>query len=104
MEAGEYSPQQVSYHCTVLILTPTVVSMEVYLLLTQPMYFKEVMQHADDGVGTFTTVNCLINEVNDLAWKTFAAYTQDATLPWDKEVHGARLLGVVWACWAMSNE
>ena len=49
VEAGEYSPQQVSYHCTVLILTPTVVSMEVYLL-AQPMYFKEVMQHADDGL------------------------------------------------------
>ena len=65
MEAGEYSPQQVSYHCTVLILTPKVVSMEVDIFLAQPMYFKEVTQHADDVVGTFTTV---INEVNDLAW------------------------------------
>ena len=65
-EAGEYSAQQISYHCTVLILTPTAVSVEVDILLTQPMYFKEVMQYADDG--TFTTVNCLINEVYDLAW------------------------------------
>ena len=67
MEAGEYSPQLVSYHCTVLILTPTAISMEVDILLTQPMYFNEMMQHADDGVGTLATVNYLNNEIKDTA-------------------------------------
>ena len=66
VESGEHAPQQVSYHGVVLILTPTVVSVEVDVLLTKPMYFKEVMEHAYHCVSALTHVNCLINEVVDL--------------------------------------
>ena len=68
MKPGEHAPQQVSYHDVVFVLTPTVVRMEVDVLLAEPMYFKEVMKHAHHCVGTLTHVNCLINEVVDLAW------------------------------------
>ena len=61
MEPGENTPQQVSYHDVILVLTPTVVRMEVDVLLTEPMYFKEVMEHAHHCVSTLAHVHCLIN-------------------------------------------
>ena len=57
VESGEHAPQQVSYHGVVLILTPTVVSVEVDVLLSKPMYFKEVMEHADDGICSLASIN-----------------------------------------------
>ena len=48
MKAREHAPQQVSYHSTVLVLTSTVVSVEVNFPLTKPMYLKEVVEHADN--------------------------------------------------------
>ena len=57
MEPGEHMSQQISYHGVVLILTPTVVSMEVDVQLTKPMYFEEVMEHSDDGVRSLANVN-----------------------------------------------
>ena len=57
VESSEHAPQQVSYHGVVLVLTPTVVSVEVDVLLPEPMYFKEVMEHADDGVCSLASVN-----------------------------------------------
>ena len=72
MEPGEHAPQQVSYHNVVLILTPTVVHMEVDVLLTEPMYFQEVVEH---------TNHCIIDEVVDLMWNGFTAYPKDGTFP-----------------------
>ena len=57
VESSEHAPQQVSYHGVILILTPTVVSMEVDVLLSKPMYFKEVMEHADDVVCSLASIN-----------------------------------------------
>ena len=57
MESSEHAPQQVSYHGVVLILTPTVVSVDMDVLLSKPMYFKEVMEHADDGVCSLASIN-----------------------------------------------
>ena len=51
MEPSEHAPLQVSYH-SVLVLTPTVVSMEVDVLHAKPMYLKEVVEHADYGIGS----------------------------------------------------
>ena len=96
MEPGEHVPQQVSYHDVVLILTPTAVHMEVDVLLAEPMYFQEVMEHTHHCISPLTHVNYLINEVVDLAWNCFTAYSKDSTFPWGEEVHRARLEGVVW--------
>ena len=43
------------------VLTSTVVSMEVDVL-------AKVVEHAPHYIGSLTRVNCLINEVVDLAW------------------------------------
>ena len=96
MEPSEHTPQQVSYHDVVLILTPTVVRVEVDVLLAEPMYFEKVMEHAHHCIRTLTHVNRLVDEVVDLAWYGFAAYPEDGTFPGGEEVHGARLLGVIW--------
>ena len=61
MQSGKHTPQQVSYHSVVLILTPTIVRVEVDVFLTEPMYLEEMMEHADNGVGSLPSVNCLIN-------------------------------------------
>ena len=95
MESSKHAPQQVSYHSIVLILTPAVVSMEVDVLLAEPMYLKEVVEHADYGIGSLTNVNCLINKVIDLSGNSLTAYSKNSTLSWGEEVHGARLEGVV---------
>ncbi|MCG8621416.1 MAG: hypothetical protein MJE68_05350 [Proteobacteria bacterium] len=96
VKPSEHVPQQVSYHSVVLVLTPTVVSVEVDILLAKPMYFEEVMEHADDGIGSLAGVNGLVNQVIDLTWDSLTAHSIDGTLSWGKEVHGARLEGVIW--------
>ena len=73
MQSSEYVPQQVSYHDVVLILTPIVVRTDVDITLAEPMYFEEVMQHTDDGIGSFTYIYSFIDEVFDLVWYSLAA-------------------------------
>ena len=41
-------------------MTPTVVHVKVDVL-SEPMYFKEVMEHAYHSVSTLAHVHCLIN-------------------------------------------
>ena len=36
--------------------------------LAEPMYFKVVVQHTDDGIGPLTDVNSFVNKVIDLTW------------------------------------
>ena len=81
--------------CIVLILTPTVVRVEVDVLLAEPMYPKEMMEHADDGIGSLPGVSGLVNQVINLTWDSLTAHSIDGTLSWGKEVHGARLEGVI---------
>ena len=90
MKPCEHTPQQVSYHGAVLVLIPTVVCVEVNVLLPEHMYFKEVMEHTDDGIGSPTSVNCFINEVVDLMWQSLTAHSEDGTLSWGEKVHGAQ--------------
>ena len=81
VETGKYAPQQVSYH-DVFILTPTVARVKKDIFLAEPMYFKEMMEHAHHRISTLAHVNRLINEVVDLAWYGFAAHSKDGTFPW----------------------
>ena len=92
VQTSKHAPQQVSYHSIVLILTPTVVRMEMNVL-TEPMYPREMMEHADDGIGSLPDVKCLINQVINLTWDSLTAHSIDSTLSWGKKVHGARLEG-----------
>ena len=85
MQVSEHTPQQVSYH--------DVIFMEVDVL-TEPMYFKEVMEHAYHCVSTVTDVNSLVNEVVYFAWYGFAAHSKEGALPRGEEVHGT--MGPGW--------
>ena len=58
----ECTPGKVLYHTAVLILTRTVVSVQVNFLFAKTMVFQEVVELADYGVGSLTTVTCLIRE------------------------------------------
>ena len=59
VQSSEYAPQQVSYHDVVFVLTPTIVCVEMDIMLAEPMYFKEMVQHADDGIRPFTYIYSL---------------------------------------------
>jgi len=64
--AGHNTPEEILDHDRILILPTTVVSMQVYCLLAQPMVYKEVVKHADDGVGALPHVDSFIDQVIDL--------------------------------------
>ena len=74
VQASKHTPQQVSYHSVILVLTPTVVRVEVDVLLTEPMYFEDVMERADDGIGSLTDVNSFVNKVINLTWDRLTAH------------------------------
>ena len=56
--------------------------MQVYHFLTQPMVYKEVVEHADDGVGAFPHVDSFVNQVIYLSGNGLAAYSKNCTLSW----------------------
>ena len=60
--------------------------MEEDILFTHPMCLKEVMQLADDGVGTLPTIPRLITEEIDLPGECLTVHPKYCTLPWSEEV------------------
>ena len=71
-----------SRYCTMVafLFCPPVVSVQVYSLLTQSVVCKEVVEHADDGVGALPHVDSFINEVTDVSGNGLAAYSKNCTL------------------------
>ena len=96
MAIGECSPNKVVYHAVVLVLSCTVISMQVHHFFTQSMHLEEVVETTDDIVGSFTTLSTLISEEIHLPRYSFAVDAKDSTLPWSKEVYRARLKRVRW--------
>ena len=86
------SPHKVLHHSCVLVLPTTVV---MHGLLSQPMVYKEVVEHADDGVRALPHVDSFINQVRHLSGNGLTAYSKDSTLPWSEKVQWAGLKGVV---------
>ena len=56
--------------------------MEVDVLLAEPLYFKEVIEHADDEIGSLTDVDGFVNKVINLTWDSLTAHSIDGTLSW----------------------
>ena len=81
-----------------LFLTPTVVRVEVDVLLAEPVYFQEVVEHTNHCIRTFTHINSFsfIYEVVDLMWNGFTAYPKNGTFLGGEEVHGPWLERVIW--------
>ena len=65
VQPGQDTPQQVSHHDVVLILTPTVVRVEVDITLTKPMYSKEMVQHTNDSIRLLSHIYSFVDEVVD---------------------------------------
>ena len=74
-------PEDILDHDCILILPTTVVSVQVYRLLAQPMVYKEVVKHADDGIGALPHVDSFINQVIDLSGNGLTAYSKNCILP-----------------------
>ena len=63
VQARQDSPRQVPQHVRVLVLTRTVVSMQVHHLLAHAEVGEIVVQVADHTVRPLTGRNALINQV-----------------------------------------
>ena len=95
MFGGHDSPLQVLDHDGILVLPTTVVGMQVYCLLAQPMVHKEVVHHAYDGIGALPHVDSLGDQVVHLLEEGLTKHTEDGTLPGSQKVHWAGLERVV---------
>ena len=91
MEPNHHPPDEVVEHCIIFILAHIVVGMLVDVHLSQSMLSKEVVEHADDGIGPFPSVTGFINDVVDLPCDGFTTYPKDCTLVRSEEVYGAWL-------------
>ena len=75
----------------VLVLATAVITVQVDLLLPQPIVLKVVVEIGYDGIGPLAATVTLINEVVDLPGDALHAHSKDAHLPGDQKVQGARL-------------
>ena len=92
---GHDSPQQVLDHDGVLVLSTTVVGVQVYCFLAQPIMHKEVVEHGYNGNGALPHVNSLVDQVVHLSGEGLTTHTEDGTLPGSQKVHWAGLERVV---------
>jgi len=83
-------------HGVILVLSNTVVCMEMDRGLSKTMGLKEVVEQRDNCVGSLPDINGFINEVVDLARNRFTTYPKDSALSWCQEVDGPWLQRVRW--------
>ena len=82
------SPHEVGQDIPVLVLPTAIITVQVDLLLPQPIVLKVVVEIGNDGIGPLAATVALINEVVDLPGDALHAH-----LPGDQKVQGARLHG-----------
>ena len=87
----ENSPHEVGQDIPVLVLATAVITVQVDLLLPQPIVLKVVVEIGNDDIGTLAATVALINEVVDLAGDALHTNAKDAHLPRDQKIQGAKL-------------
>ena len=92
MTSCDNSPHEVGQDIPVLVLPTAIITVQVDLLLPQPIVLKVVVEIGNDGIGPLAATVGLINEVVDLPGDLHA-HSKDAHLPGDQKVQGARLHG-----------
>ena len=92
----QHSPHKVLHHGVILILTSAVVSMQGDRGLSQSMVVKEVIEHADNCIGTLPYVRSLVDDEVHLSGDCLTADPKQGSLPRSQEVDWARLEGVAW--------
>ena len=60
VSVGKCSPCQILYHAIIFVLSGRVTCVKKCNFLTQPVCLKEVMETADDIVGSFATLSSLV--------------------------------------------
>ena len=93
MTSCDNSPHEVGQDIPVLVLPTAIITVQVDLLLPQPIVLKVVVEIGNDGIGPLAATVALINEVVDLPGDALHAQFKDAHLPGDQKVQGARLHG-----------
>ena len=86
MLPSHHSLKQVLDHDGIFVLPTTVIGVQVYHLLTQPMVCKEIMQHTHNGIGALPHVHSIINQVVNLLGEGLTTHTKDGTLSGCQEV------------------
>ena len=63
MTSCQNPPHEVGKDIPVLVLATAVITVEVHILLPQPIVLKVVVEIGNDGIGPLTATVALINEV-----------------------------------------
>ena len=87
-------PSKIVDRAVVLILTCTVVGMQVNFCLPETVVLEEIMELADNNIGTLAAISCLISKEVYLSRYGFTVDSEDTAFSWCKEVEGSRLEGV----------
>ena len=93
MTSCDNSPHEVGQDIPVLVLATAVITVQVDLLLPQPIVLKVVVEIGYDGIGTLAATVALINEVVDLPGDALHAQFKDAHLPGDQKLRGQAASG-----------
>ena len=88
MTSCDNSSHEVGQDIPVLVLAIAVITVQVDLLLPQPIVLKVVVEIGNDGIGPLAATVALINEVVDLPGDALHAHSKG-----DQKVQGARLHG-----------
>ena len=77
------SPHEVGQDIPVLVLATAFITVQVDLLVPQPIVLKVVVEIGYDGIGPLAATVALINEVVDLPGDALHAHSKDAHLSGD---------------------
>ena len=98
VQAHLNSPGEVEQHPAVLVLTCTVVTVEMDRFLPQSIVREEVVHVADDGVAPFAAAHGLIHQEVDLLRQSLTVNSKDSAFGWRQEIQRSwlhRIAGVV---------
>ena len=91
MTSCQNPPHEVRKDIPVCVLATAVITVQVHILLPQPIVLKVVVEIGNDGIGPLAATVALIIEVVYLPGDALHAYTNNAHLPGHQKVQGARL-------------
>ena len=91
MSSCHNSPHEVVDHCIVLVLSSAIVCMQVQICFPKTMDIKEVMQPADQRVGSLPYLTRLIREEVNLVRYGLTVYSKHRALSRGEKVDGAWL-------------
>ena len=77
--------------CIVFVLPWTVVGVQVNNGCMETILLQIEVQHADDCIGSLTSISSFVYQEVYLLWHCFTTHTKDCTFPGCKKINGPRL-------------